>query len=136
MAKGDNTCPDHSAARSVPGRLETGPEVLIALIHHGAGDAMREGDRAAPLSALAGSRRCSGEVMGNAGITQLWASPALRARETLERWRRSWAEIRTLRRWRRRPGETDAAMALRGERARTRYAEPVHGVALAASHAT
>jgi 8-oxo-dGTP diphosphatase len=117
------------------------PDVLIALVPH-----MDAGDRAAwegdqddrPLSDL-GRKQASAlaNAMGNAGITSLWASPATRARETLEPLAKKLGlEIGTLPSLsEKRAGESDASMALRGERAldeiRRRSAD---GIAVAASH--
>lgn len=105
-----------------------------------AGDrALWDGDQdERPLSDL-GRKQASAlaSVMGNAGITALWASPALRARETLDPLAKKLGlEIVTIASLaERRPGESDTAMAQRGERGldemRRRTAR---GVAVAASH--
>src|SRR5438093_2988969 len=99
------------------------PDVLIALVPHmDAGDRTQwDGDQdERPLSDLGRKQAAAlASAMGNSGITSLWASPAARARETLEPLAKKLGlEIGTIASLaEKRPGESDAAMAQRGERA-------------------
>jgi broad specificity phosphatase PhoE len=121
---------------------QTVPGVLIALVPH-----MDAGDRAEwdgpqderPLSNLGRKQAASlASLMSKwSGITALFASPAARAHETLEPLARQLGlEIETMPSLsERRPGESDAAMAQRGERAldEIRRGSP-DGIVIAASH--
>jgi broad specificity phosphatase PhoE len=75
--------------------------------------------------------------MGSARVAALWASPAARARETLEPLGNMLGlEIATIASLaERRPGESDAAMGKRGERALDEIRRQTGGgVVMAASH--
>jgi 8-oxo-dGTP diphosphatase len=108
---------------------------------------MDAGDRAAwvddqdlrPLSDLGRKQAnaLAGELARWQGLRYLFASPALRARETLEPVAKLLGlEVETLTSLaERRPGESDAAMAQRGESALDEIRRRVGtGVAVAASH--
>jgi broad specificity phosphatase PhoE len=121
---------------------ETLPGVLIVFVPH-----MDAGDRdkwdrpqdERPLSELGHKQAAalSSELAKWTGITHLYASAALRARETLEPLAAKLGleiEIMTSLS-ERRPGESDAAMGQRGERALEEIVRRVGtGVAVAASH--
>lgn len=118
------------------------PGVLIALVPH-----MDAGDRGQwdgpqderPLSDLGRKQAAAlaSEMSKWSGVTALFASPSARARETLEPLAKQLGlEIETMASLsERRPGESDASMAQRGERAvdEIRRGSP-DGFVIAASH--
>jgi broad specificity phosphatase PhoE len=121
---------------------QTVPEIVIALVLH-----MDAGDRDTwtgaqderPLSDL-GRKQAAAlakEFGGWKDVIALYASPALRARETLEPLAKQFSlEVKTIASLsERRSGESDAAMAQRGEQALDQIVSSFHrGVIIAASH--